>query len=361
MTRAYNFGAGPAMLPEAVLQQTQQELLDWQDSGMSIIEVGHRSPPFRNLVIETEQAFRQLLAIPDNYHVLFMHGGARAQFAAVPLNLLGDKTSADYLDIGSWSTKAATEADKYCRVNIVASSREQNYTTIPNESDWQLNADAAYFHYTPNETIHGLMYPQIPDVGNVPLVADMTSYLLSGPLDISKYGVIYAACQKNISCSGLTVVIVRDDLLNRAAASTPSFLQYKLQVQEHSLYNTPPTFAIYLANLMCQWAEGLGGLDEIAKSNQQKAAMLYQTIDNSGGFYTNNIETPWRSQSNIIFQLASTELEQQFLSQASAQNLLNLKGHRELGGMRASLYNSMPKQGVMVLCEFMLQFQQKYC
>ncbi len=362
MNRVINFGAGPATLPLEILEQAQAELLDWRGTGMSIMELGHRTEIFTEYLHETEQKLRELLTIPNNYRILFLHGGARAQFAMVPQNLLANKHGADYLDIGIWSQKAIAEAQLFCDVNIVASSKDNNYTSIPTPDTWQLKPTAAYFHYTSNETINGIECTFIPEVGDVPIVVDMTSDILSMPIDVSRFGLIYASAQKNIGIAGLAVVIIREDLLARSSTATtvPSLYNYAIQAEQHSLYNTPASFAIYIASLMFAWLQRQGGLTKIAELNQRKATKLYHAIDHSNGFYRNDIAKPYRSKMNVVFNMQTTQLEQQFLAAATAANLVALKGHRELGGLRASIYNAMPMSSVDTLIDFMKVFQQKH-
>ncbi len=358
MSRVFNFSAGPAMLPEAVLQQAKQELLDWQGSGMSVMEMSHRGKEFMSIANQAEADLRELLAIPSHYKVLFAQGGASLQFSAVPINLLRGKTTADYFNTGIWSKKAINEAKRYCEVNIVASSAD-SHTTVPAPTTWQLNPDAAYVHYTPNETIGGLEFDAIPDVGDVPLVADMSSTLLSRPLDVAKFGVIYAGAQKNIGPAGLTLVIVRDDLIGHVVAGSPTLLDYQTLADNESMYNTPPTYAWYIAGLVFQWLKAQGGLAAMADINQRKAKKLYAAIDGSD-FYQNPVDKRHRSWMNLPFTLADAQLDAPFLSEAKAAGLLALKGHRSVGGMRASIYNAMPEAGVDALIEFMHHFAQQH-
>ncbi|MDM8545353.1 3-phosphoserine/phosphohydroxythreonine transaminase [Candidatus Venteria ishoeyi] len=358
MSRAYNFSAGPAMVPEAVLQQAQEELLDWQGSGMSVMEMSHRGKEYMSIATQAEADLRELMAIPENYKVLFLQGGASSQFAMVPLNLLGDKKTADYFNTGQWSKKAIAEAKRYCDVNLVASSEAENFCTIPDTANWNLNADAAYVHYTPNETIGGLEFQEIPEVGDVPLVADFSSTILSRPLDVSRYGIIYAGTQKNIGPAGMAVVIVREDLLGNAGDSTPAMFNYATHAKADSMYNTPPTYTWYFAGLVFKWLKQQGGLEAMAKINQGKAQALYNAIDTSD-FYANPVDPRYRSWMNIPFTLADDGLNDTFLSEAKAANLVTLKGHRSVGGMRASIYNAMPEAGVQALIAFMKDFEQR--
>jgi len=346
------------MLPEEVLQQAREEMLDWQGSGMSVMEMSHRGKEFMSIATQAEADLRELLAIPDNYRVMFLQGGASSQFAAVPLNLLRGKSGADYINTGMWSKKAIAEGKRYCTVNVAASSEDSKFTTIPAQTEWQLKADAAYVHYTPNETIGGVEFHWVPDAGDVPLVADMSSTLLSRPVDVSKFGVIYAGAQKNIGPAGLTVVIVRDDLMGEAHSATPSMLDYKTQAEAGSMYNTPPTYAWYLAGLVFQYLKRNGGLQAMAEINKRKADKLYAAIDGSG-FYRNPVDKDCRSWMNIPFTLANAELDKTFLAEAGKSGLKTLSGHRSVGGMRASIYNAMPEAGVDALVDFMKDFAQR--
>ncbi len=355
MTRIYNFSAGPAMLPTAVLERAREEMLDWRGTGMSVMEMSHRSREYISIAEKAESDLRDLLAIPDNYKVLFLQGGASSQFAMVPLNLLGDKTSADYVNTGQWSKKAIAEAKRYCNVNIAATSEADGFNSIPAQDEWQLSGDAAYVHYTPNETIGGVEFHWVPEVGDVPLVADMSSTILSRPVDIAKYGVIYAGAQKNIGPAGLTVVIVRDDLIGSARAGTPVMFDYKTHADSGSMYNTPPTYAWYLAGLVFEYLKEKGGLAVVAEENRRKATKLYDFIDSSG-FYVNPVAKDCRSWMNVPFTLADSSLDDTFLQEADALGLKTLKGHRSVGGMRASIYNAMPEEGVSALIDFMAEF-----
>jgi len=356
MTRAYNFCAGPAALPESVLKQAQEEMLDYQGQGSSVMEMSHRSPEIVAIAEQAEADLRELMDIPDNYKVLFLQGGASTQFAMIPMNLLGDKTTADYVNTGQWSKKAIKEAQRFCDVNVVATDEPNNFSSVPAFEDWNLNSDAAYLHYTPNETIGGVEFDFIPDV-NVPIVADMSSTILSRPIDVSKFGVIYAGAQKNIGPAGITVVIIRDDLLGKASPSTPAMLDYKVHADNGSMYNTPPTYAWYLAGLVFKWLKDLGGLQAMAEINQAKADKLYQYIDQSN-FYANPVAINNRSWMNVPFTLADASLDKLFLQQADEARLLNLKGHRSVGGMRASIYNAVPMDAIDALIGFMKQFEK---
>lgn len=359
MTRVYNFGAGPAMLPEAVLQQAQEEMLNWQGTGMSVMEVSHRSQDFQALLQQAEQDLRDLLLVPEQYRVLFLTGPARSQFSMIPLNLLGDNSQADYIDTGIWSHAAIAEARQFCQVNVAVSSEENSYKTIPPLAAWQLNSQAAYCYYTANETVNGVEFHTVPEVGSTPLVVDMTSSLFSRPFDVSKFGLIFAGAQKNFGPAGLTVVIVREDLLDRAAATTPSVFNYALQNKHQSLYCTPATFSCYIAGLVFRLLKQQGGIEAIGKINQRKASKLYDFIDNHD-FYHNDIDPDYRSRMNVPFTLAESTLNDKFLKQAKDQGLCALKGHRSVGGMRASIYNAMPEAGVDVLISFMDEFARAY-
>jgi len=359
MSRVFNFSAGPAMLPQAVLEKAQQEMLDWHGSGMSVMEMSHRGKEFMSIAAQAEADLRELMGISDDYAVLFLQGGASSQFAMVPLNLLGNKKSADYINTGAWSKKAIAEARRYCDVNVAASSEESKFTTVPAQSDWSLNPDAAYVHYTPNETIGGVEFPFVPDTGNVPLVADMSSTILSRPVDVSRYGVIYAGAQKNIGPAGLTVVIVRKDLMGKPSAGTPTMFDYQVQAENGSMYNTPPTYSWYLAGLVFAWVKEQGGLAKMAEINKRKADKLYAAIDDSA-FYANPVDPVSRSWMNVPFTLANPELDSVFLEESKEEGLTTLKGHRSVGGMRASIYNAMPEEGVNNLIAFMAEFERRH-
>ncbi|NOT69619.1 MAG: 3-phosphoserine/phosphohydroxythreonine transaminase [Methylophilaceae bacterium] len=356
MTKIYNFSAGPAVLPKEVLAQARDEMMDWHDSGMSIMEMSHRGKEFMGIAAEAEADLRELLAIPANYKVLFLQGGAHSQFSMIPLNLLRNKTTADYINTGIWSQKAIEEAKRYCHVHVAASSADKNFTYAPTQNQWQLNPDAAYVHYTSNETIGGVEIFSTPETGNVPLVADMSSHILSRPIDVSRYGIIYAGAQKNIGPAGLTIVIVREDLIGETLPGTPTMFDYRIHADNDSMYNTPPTFAIYIAGLVFKWLKAEGGLAAMEQLNVLKSALLYDFLDNSD-FYNNPIAIENRSRMNIPFTLKDAALDAQFLKQAQHNGLLQLKGHKLLGGMRASVYNAMPLQGVQTLIEFMREFE----
>ncbi|MBA1148296.1 3-phosphoserine/phosphohydroxythreonine transaminase [Ectothiorhodospiraceae bacterium WFHF3C12] len=358
MSRVFNFSAGPAVLPEEVLKQAREEMLDWQGSGMSVMEMSHRGKEFVSIAETAEADLRELMSIPDNYKVLFLQGGATGQFAGVPLNLLGGKGKADYVNTGNWSKKAIAEAKKYCDVNVAAEGGKSDPMSIPAQSEWQTSPDAAYLHYTPNETISGVEFPFVPETGDVPLVADMSSTILSRPVDVSKFGVIYAGAQKNIGPAGITVVIVREDLIGNADPKTPSFIDYQVQADADSMSNTPPTYAWYIAGLVFQWLKRQGGLEAMAEINKRKADKLYAAIDGSD-FYRNPVDPACRSWMNVPFVLADDGLNETFLAEAKDAGLTTLKGHRSVGGMRASIYNAMPEAGVDRLVEFMKDFEQR--
>lgn len=359
MTRVYNFSAGPAALPQAVLERARDEFLDWHGAGVSVMEMSHRSKEFIDIADDAERRLRGLLGIPDNYRVLFLQGGALAQNAFIPLNLLGDRKRADYVDTGSWSRKSIDEARKYCDVHVAASSADAKYTYVPPQSAWQVAQDSAYVHICTNETIGGVEYQWQPAPIAVPIVADMSSHILSRPVDVSRYGLIYAGAQKNIGPAGLTVVIVRADLLGRARADTPAVFDYAVQVEHESMFNTPATFAIYLAGLVFEWLEQQGGLPGIEKVNVAKAQLLYDAIDRSG-FYRNNVRREDRSRMNVTFFLPDPALDAEFLKGAKERGLAQLKGHRSVGGMRASIYNAMPLAGVQALVEYMRDFAARH-
>lgn len=353
MSRIYNFSPGPAALPLPVLEQARDELLNWQGHGMSVMEMGHRTPSFEQMAAEAEADLRALLEIPANYKVLFLSGGARVQFAMIPLNLMGDNPQADYVHTGVWSKMAEQEAKRYLQVNQVVSSE----VCGPPMSDWQCDPQAAYLHYTTNETISGVQFSFIPETGAVPLVADMSSDILSKPIDVSRFGLIYASAQKNIGPSGLTIVIVRDDLLGRASPLTPSVFHYKAQAEMRSLHNTPPTYSWYMAGLVFKWLQKQGGLSAIAEINQRKAAKLYQVIDQSE-LYKNTVALDSRSWMNVAFHLTQPDLTQRFLQEATVAGLANLKGHSLVGGVRASIYNAVPEVAVDTLIAFMQEFER---
>lgn len=359
MSRGINFGAGPGALPEAVLDEARDALWDWQEQGMSILEIGHRTDAVKAMIAEAEQDFRELLNIPRDYHVLFLGGSARVQFAMVPMNLLGDIAKADYLVTGTWSEIAYREAQKYGDIHLVASSEALHYKAIPSEETWTLREDAAYFYYTDNETLTGIEFQNTPKtLPNVPLVADMTSNILSKHIDVSQFGLIFAGSQKNIAPAGLTMVIVHENYLSQAISHTPSVYHYSLQAAQHSLYNTPPVFQIYMANRMFKWLKKQGGVVAIEAINRKKADLLYNYIDNSTNFH-NSIPKSCRSRMNIAFSMKSPDLEKQFLEQATSAGLLALKGHALTGGLRASLYNAISIEDVNTLLTLMADFERK--
>ncbi|SDH17862.1 phosphoserine aminotransferase apoenzyme [Pseudomonas benzenivorans] len=357
--RAYNFCAGPAALPEAVLQRAQAELLDWHGKGLSVMEMSHRSDDYMAIAAKAEQDLRDLLAIPSDYKVLFLQGGASQQFAEIPLNLLPEDGVADYIDTGIWSKKSIEEAQRYGNVNVAASAKPYDYFAIPGQNEWQLSKNAAYLHYTPNETIGGLEFDWIPEVADVPLVADMSSDILSRPLDVSKFGLIYAGAQKNIGPSGLVVVIVREELLGRARSVCPTMLNYKVAADNGSMYNTPATFSWYLSGLVFEWLKEQGGVEAMERRNRAKKELLYGAIDSSE-LYSNPIAANSRSWMNVPFRLADERLDKPFLVGAEARGLLNLKGHRSVGGMRASIYNAVGLDGVQALVAYMAEFEKEH-
>ena len=359
MARVFNFSAGPAVLPEPVLQQAAAEMLDWHGSGMSVMEMSHRGKEFIEIHANAEADLRELMGIPKNYKVLFLQGGASAQFAVVPMNLLRGKTKADYVNTGQWSKKAISDAKKYCKVNVAASSESENFTRAPKQSEWKLDPDAAYVHITTNETIGGVEFHWVPDTGDVPLVADMSSHILSRPMDVSRYGLIYAGAQKNIGPAGVTIVIVRDDLLGQALPVTPTVFDYKVQAENDSMSNTPATYGIYVAGLVFQWLKKQGGLTKMEQINRAKAALLYDYLDQTE-FYLSPVAKDDRSLMNIPFTLRNAELDKAFIQETEAAGLTQLKGHRSVGGMRASIYNAMPIEGVQTLVKFMREFERKH-
>jgi phosphoserine aminotransferase len=359
MTRVFNFSAGPAALPEPVLRRAAEEMLDWHGSGMSVMEMSHRGKEFISIAEQAESLLRELLAIPANYKVLFMQGGAIGENAIVPMNLLRGRTGIDFIDTGEWSKKSIKEAKKYAAVNVAASSAASGYDRVPPRDAWQLDANAAYVHICSNETIGGVEYHFTPDVGNVPLVADMSSDMLSRPVDVAKYGLIYGGAQKNIGPAGLTIVIVRDDLLGQALSVTPSAFDFKTVADNESMYNTPPTYAIYIAGLVFQWLKDQGGLAAMAERNRVKAALLYDYLDASA-FFANPVQRDCRSLMNVPFKLKNDALDGAFLKGAEARGMLQLKGHRSVGGMRASIYNAMPIDGVKALVAYMKEFEAQH-
>ncbi|WP_158784300.1 3-phosphoserine/phosphohydroxythreonine transaminase [Pantoea sp. BAV 3049] len=360
MSQIFNFSSGPAMLPVEVLRRAEQELCNWQGLGTSVMEISHRSKEFIQVAEEAEKDFRDLLKIPSNYKVLFCHGGARAQFAAIPMNLLGNHTTADYVDAGYWAHSAIKEALKYCTPNVIdAKTTVDGLRAVTPMSSWALSDDAAYVHYCPNETIDGIAINEEPDFGDKVVVADLSSTILSHPIDVSRYGVIYAGAQKNIGPAGLTLVVVREDLLGKAKKELPSILDYQVLSENDSMFNTPPTFAWYLSGLVFKWLKEQGGVAELDKRNQAKADLLYGVIDKSD-FYRNDVARGNRSRMNVPFQLADASLDKVFLDESIAAGLHALKGHRVVGGMRASIYNAMPLAGVKALTDFMIDFERRH-
>jgi len=357
MSRVHNFSAGPAALPAAVLQQIKDDIPDWADTGMSVMEVSHRSKEFVATAERAEETLRELLDISENYAVLFMQGGATLQFAMTALNLAGAADTVDYVVTGSWGKKAVKEASRFCHVNVAADAADSSYTHIPDEGQWQKTDGAAYLHYTPNETIGGVEFHFVPDSGEVPLVADMSSNILSRPVDVERYGVIYAGAQKNIGPAGITLVIVARDLLDKARADTPTLMTYKTYAESDSMSNTPPVFAWYVAGLVFQHLLDNGGLQAVAEVNERKASRLYAAVDNSD-FYSNPVALDCRSRMNVPFVLAKPELDGAFLEEAGAAGLTNLKGHRSVGGMRASIYNAVSEASVDALIDFMQHFEK---
>jgi phosphoserine aminotransferase len=355
----FNFSAGPAVLPETVLRQAAEEMLDWRGSGMSVMEMSHRGKEFIAIAEEAEAGLRSLMAIPANYKVLFLQGGASLQFAMVPINLLRGKASADYVNTGEWSKKAIKEAQAFCRVNVAASSEDANFTYAPERSRWKLDPGAAYVHLCTNETIGGVEFHWVPDTGEVPLVADMSSHILSRPVDVSRFGLIYAGAQKNIGPAGLTIVIVREDLLGHAPKGTASMLDYKVHADAQSMSNTPPTYAIYIAGLVFKWLQEQGGLEAMERRNVAKANLLYEYLGDSTLFHSPVRESD-RSRMNIPFTLRDPALDATFLKGAEARGMVQLKGHRSVGGMRASIYNAMPIEGVRRLVEYMKEFEAQH-
>ena len=359
MGRVFNFSAGPAVLPRQVLETARDEMLDWHGSGMSVMEMSHRGKEFIAIHAQAEAGLRELLAIPQNYKVLFLQGGAIAENAVVPMNLLRGRSAADYINTGEWSKKSIKEAKKYCHVNVAASSEDRNFSYVPPREKWRLIKDAAYVHICSNETIGGVEYHWIPDTGDIPLVADMSSHILSRPVDVSRYGLIYAGAQKNIGPAGLTIVIVREDLIGQALPITPSVFDYKQQAESDSMLNTPPTYAVYIAGLVFDWLKQQGGLGEIEKRNIAKAGLLYDYLDQSG-FFVSPIEKRDRSRMNVPFKLRDESLDETFLKGAQQRGMSQLKGHRSVGGMRASIYNAMPIEGVQALVGYLQEFEKSH-
>ncbi len=359
MRQIFNFSAGPAVLPEEVLQQAASEMLDWQGCGQSVMEMSHRGKEYMSIHAQAEADLRRLMCIPSNSKLLFLQGGATMQFAMIPMNLMRGRASADYVHTGEWSKKAIKEAKLFGKVNIAASAEDRSFTYVPPQASWKLDPDAAYVHLCMNETIGGVEFNREPDAGEAPLVADVSSTFLSRPIDVSRYGLIYGGAQKNIGPAGLTIVIVRDDLIGHAPAGTPTMLDYRQQADNDSMLNTPPTYAIYIAGLVFQWLERQGGVAAIEKRNIEKAQLLYDYLD-STEFYANPVAKADRSRMNVPFTLKDPALDDAFLAGAKARGLLQLKGHRSVGGMRASIYNAMPIEGVRALVDHMREFEKKY-
>ena len=355
----FNFSAGPAVLPKEVLQRAAEEMLDWHGSGMSVMEMSHRGPEFIEIAETAEADLRKLMSVGDDYEILFLQGGAIGENAIVPMNLLGDKKMIDFINTGEWSKKSIKEAKKYAQVNIAASSEDENFSYVPRRDRWKLSDNAAYVHVCTNETIGGVEYHWIPDVGATPLVADMSSHILSRPIDVSKYGVIYGGAQKNVGPAGLTLVIVRKDLLDRALAITPSAFHWKEQAEADSMLNTPPTYAVYIAGLVFKWLLAQGGLTAIEQENVAKSKLLYDTLDASS-FYSNPVRKEDRSRMNVPFKLRDEALDAAFLKGAQQRGLLQLKGHRSVGGMRASIYNAMLIEGVQALVDYLREFERSH-
>jgi phosphoserine aminotransferase len=357
-TRVFNFSAGPAVLPLEVLEEAQRDLLSLPGVGMSILEISHRSKPFEEILAGCEADFRKLAGIPEHYHVLFLQGGASLQFSMVPMNLLTTQSSADYIVTGAWSQKAVKEARRVGGVKIAATTEAENFSRVPSQAELKLDHTAAYVHYTTNNTIFGTEFPYVPDTGSVPLVADASSDIFSWPIDVSKYALIYAGAQKNLAPAGVTLVIIRDDMLKRTPASLPTMLQYGVHAENRSMYNTPPVFAIYIMRLVLEWLLKHGGLAEMERRNARKADKLYGAIDRTG-FYRGHAAKDSRSRMNVTFRLPNEELEKKFAKEATAAGLDGLKGHRSVGGMRASIYNAFPEDGVDALVRFMAEFERR--
>ena len=356
--RVYNFSAGPSMLPLEVLERAGAEITNYRGSGMSVMEMSHRSKVYDKIFQDTRDRFRKLFKVPDNYHILFLQGGASLQFSMVPMNLMGLTGKADYAVTGNFSNIAYKEAKKYGIVNLAASSEDQNHTYIPTQDQLKLDPDASYFHYCANNTIYGTEWQYIPDTGSVPLVCDMSSNFLSRAVDVSKYGVIYGGAQKNLAPAGLTIVIVRDDLLGHEMPMTPMMMGYKLMADKDSMYNTPPCWCIYMLGLVLEWLESKGGVEGMEKIKHAKAQLLYDVLDDSQ-LFTCAAQKGSRSDMNVTFRSVSEEMDAQFVAEAAAAGFVNLKGHRNVGGMRASIYNAMPTEGVEKLAEFIKAFEQK--
>lgn len=358
--RIYNFSAGPAILPVDVLEEAKEDLLNWKGTGMSVMEMSHRGKEFMGIAAEAESDLRQLVGIPDNYKVLFLQGGASTQFSAIPLNLCKEGDTADFVVTGSWGSKAVSEAKKYINANVAANEKANGFTTIPDVGSWNLTPDAKYVHICSNETIQGVEFKEVPDVGGVPLIADMSSNYLSKPIDVEKYGIIYGGVQKNIGPSGMAIVIVREDLIGNSSPICPTMLDYATMAENDSMYNTPPCYTMYMSGLVFKKLLGMGGLSEVEKMNEAKAKILYDAIDGSDGYYNNAVDKRYRSLMNVPFTLAAgADMEKQFLAEAAKEGLGSLKGHRSIGGARASIYNAMPTAGVEALVGFMADFKAR--
>lgn len=356
--RLYNFYAGPATLPLPVLEEAQRELLNFHSTGMSVLEISHRAKAYDEIHHQAEARLKKLLDLDDDFRVLFLQGGASTQFAMVPMNFLTPEKKADYIITGAWAKKAMDEAVRYGQVNVAASTKEENFKRIPDQKELKLSPDAAYIHLTSNNTIFGTQWQSFPDFGHTPIVADMSSDMLSRPFNAKKFGLIYAGAQKNLGPAGVTVVIIRRDFAETAATDLPTMLKYETHLKSDSLYNTPPVFSIYLLNLVLKWLESLGGLEAMAKKNQEKAALIYQEIDDSAGYYRGHAEAGSRSLMNITFRLPNEDLEKKFVAESTEKGLIGLKGHRSVGGLRASVYNAMPLEGAKALADFMRDFRK---
>ncbi|OFZ71532.1 MAG: phosphoserine transaminase [Betaproteobacteria bacterium RBG_16_64_9] len=359
MARLFNFSAGPAVLPEEVLAQAASEMLDWHGCGMSVMEMSHRGKEFIAICDQAEADLRELLAIPSSFKVLFLQGGATLQFGVIPMNLLRGRKSADYINTGEWAKKAIKEAKGQCNVNLAASAEDRNFTYAPERASWKLDPEAAYVHYTSNETIGGVEFQWVPDTGSVPLVCDMSSHFLSRPVEFSKYGLVYAGAQKNVGPAGLTLVIVREDLIGGAPKGTPSMLDYKVHADAGSMSNTPPTYPIYVAGLVFQWVKRQGGIAAMERRALERSGLLYEALDKSR-FFKNPVRPQDRSRMNVPFTLADSKLDEAFLKGAKERGLVELKGHRSVGGMRASMYNAMPIEGVRRLVEYLREFEKQH-
>ncbi|MHB8124985.1 MAG: 3-phosphoserine/phosphohydroxythreonine transaminase [Desulfitobacteriaceae bacterium] len=359
MERIFNFNPGPAVLPLAVLEEAQSELLNYKGAGMSIMEISHRSKEYEAINSGAEALIKELLGVPENYRVLFLQGGANTQFSAVPMNLVSADSHADYILTGVWAQKAYDEATKFIKTNVIASTKEENYTRIPKLDEIKVSDGPTYVHLCSNNTIYGTQWQSFPEIGDIPLVADMSSDIMSRRLDVSKFALIYAGAQKNLGPAGVTVVIIRKDLLEKIPTNIPNMLRYDIHAKNDSLFNTPPCFSVYMVNLVLQWIKNNGGLAAMEKRNAEKAALIYNVIDNSGGYYQGHAVADSRSLMNITFRLPNEELEKNFAAEATKQGMIGLKGHRSVGGIRASIYNAMPVEGCMALAEFMKAFQSK--